>query len=204
MRCDALLTPKEFEESYSQLSIQEIMAKSVISLREDCSVFKAIELMVENSISGVPVVDEESRVLGVVSGYDIICLDASPGRVDMNDRAVMFPEIGRCEQYDGDKDKMWSEFKTIKEAAEKSSAETVGEIMHDAHIVPLTYTVEQASNDFLYKKFHRLCVVDADERLVGIISRGDVMKVALKNLKEYMSESMEETDSKDSSSMDKQ
>src|SRR5690242_3337742 len=50
----------------------DIMTSEVITLGEDASVQEAAKLMVEHGISAVPVVDRESRVVGMVSEGDLL------------------------------------------------------------------------------------------------------------------------------------
>lgn len=178
-----------YEETYSQMRVVDFMTTPVASLPPGASVIQAIKLMGVRGISGVPIVDEEMRVLGLVSGYDIICLEASPGRVsEYVDKDALFPEVGLCEKYyGGDLAEMWRGFESIKAVAQKSDAQTVVEIMHDACTIPDTSTVEDAANSFIYSKAQCACVVDeSSQRLVGIISQRDVLKVALQSLENYM------------------
>ncbi|KAK3248391.1 hypothetical protein CYMTET_42140 [Cymbomonas tetramitiformis] len=168
------------------------VARSPQCSSEFATVFTAIELMVEKGVSGLPVIDEDGYVLGIVSGFDIICLDASPGG-HFTPQTDMFPAVGSCDEYDGDKDKMWSTFTTVKEAAEKTQAQTAGQLMHDAGTIRDTSTIEEAAQVIFLQKLHRLCVVDEDEKLVGVLSRGDILKATLRNLKSYILESTDDT-----------
>ena len=50
----------------------DVMTSEVITLGEDASVQEAAKLMVEHGISAVPVIDRESRVVGMVSEGDLL------------------------------------------------------------------------------------------------------------------------------------
>jgi CBS domain-containing protein len=54
------------------MKVADIMVTSVISVGPDASVRKVASLMLERRISGVPVVDDAQRVLGIVSEGDLI------------------------------------------------------------------------------------------------------------------------------------
>jgi CBS domain-containing protein len=54
------------------MRVSDIMAREVVSVPPDASVREVASLMLERRISGVPVVDAEGRVLGVVSEGDLI------------------------------------------------------------------------------------------------------------------------------------
>jgi len=51
----------------SDMVASDIMVTRLVKLRPDTDVFKAIEILVKNKISGAPVVDEDDQLLGVFS-----------------------------------------------------------------------------------------------------------------------------------------
>lgn len=51
---------------------KEIMTESVISIRADTPLKKAAEILDENSFSGVPVVDDDEILIGILSETDIL------------------------------------------------------------------------------------------------------------------------------------
>jgi acetoin utilization protein AcuB len=55
----------------SEIKIKDIMSSDPITLREDDSVEKAAVIMLENRISGLPVVDNQNRVLGLITQTDV-------------------------------------------------------------------------------------------------------------------------------------
>jgi CBS domain-containing protein len=56
----------------SELHASEIMTTNVMTLSPDVMIENAAREMFENAISGMPVVDQDGRLIGVVSEYDII------------------------------------------------------------------------------------------------------------------------------------
>lgn len=58
------------------MKVQEIMTKQVVSLAPDTSVGEARDMLVQYRIHGAPVVDEQNRLVGMVSFID---LSAKPG-----------------------------------------------------------------------------------------------------------------------------
>jgi CBS domain-containing protein len=80
MRSGALAAPnltkvKQADSSRSSLCrmrVDQIMARDVVSVLPEASVREIASLMLERRISGVPVVDAEGKVLGVVSEGDLI------------------------------------------------------------------------------------------------------------------------------------
>ena len=56
------------------LQTKDVMTKDVICVHIDTPIFEAIEIMVNNSISGVPVVEEDMSLVGILSEQDILHL----------------------------------------------------------------------------------------------------------------------------------
>ena len=57
--------------SEEPLLVNDIMAEDVITVRADKPLFEAIEIMVENDISGIVVVDFADDVVGIISAIDV-------------------------------------------------------------------------------------------------------------------------------------
>jgi len=65
------------DEAYLQLPVEEAMTLNVITLRETHSVQDAIALMLKHKIGGLPVVDRDGSLVGILSELDVFkfCLD---------------------------------------------------------------------------------------------------------------------------------
>ena len=120
---------------------KDIMSTKLIVAREGMNMEDAVKLLVNNKITGLPVVDEQGVMVGILSEYDII---AKVGKEEF-----IKPEMFR------DKIKF-----TLK--VESVSEDT-----------PLNEVLDR----FIQKKMRRLPVLDKEKKLVGIISRRDIMKV---------------------------
>ncbi len=55
----------------SEIKIKDIMTKKVVTLRQDETVEKAATLMLEGHFGSLPVVDEEGRVVGIMTDSDV-------------------------------------------------------------------------------------------------------------------------------------
>ena len=51
----------------SDMVASDIMVTRLVKLNPDTDVFKAIEILVKNRISGAPVVDDDGKLVGVFS-----------------------------------------------------------------------------------------------------------------------------------------
>lgn len=125
------------------------MTKEVATLGQDRSMMKASKLMKDKAISCLPIVDEDGRIVGIVSDRDI--KDASPSKattLDMHELYYLLSEIKI-------QDIMTKKVVTIR----------------------ADETVEKAAVLMLEGHFGSLPVVDEDNKVVGIITDTDVFKV---------------------------
>jgi len=54
--------------------IENIMTKEVVTVKRDTAIQETIRIMVENNITGLPVVDDQMQLIGVISEKDIMML----------------------------------------------------------------------------------------------------------------------------------
>ena len=54
--------------------VKDFMTKNPITVEEHTSIYDAIELLATYKISGLPVVDKENRLVGVISEWDVLHL----------------------------------------------------------------------------------------------------------------------------------
>jgi CBS domain-containing protein len=111
------------------------------------------------------------------SGYDLLVLDATPGHVDKSEG--LFPRVGKCDEFGGSLSRMWTAFSDMQEVIQKTGGSTAADVCHEAATVNASARLEDAADLIVRRKVHRLAVVDAAGRCVGIISRGDILKATL-------------------------
>jgi acetoin utilization protein AcuB len=60
-----------------ELSVGEVMTRNVVSVMQDDDVKEVVELMIENKITGLPVLNQGKKLVGIVSAIDVLqyCLD---------------------------------------------------------------------------------------------------------------------------------
>lgn len=129
--------------------VQEWMSKNVLTVSADTSMMKASRIMKEKKVRRLPVVDEANRVIGIVSDRDV--RDASPSKattLDMHELYYLLSELKV-------KDIM---AKNPVCARENDSMEAMALVMAE-------------------KRFGGMPVVDAANKLVGIITASDIFKV---------------------------
>lgn len=140
------------------MNVREAMTDGarVITVSPETTLKQVAELMVEHEISGLPVVDGERRVLGVVSEADVVAGETGgAGRQGVLARARAF----------------------ARQTAAVEMARTAGEAMTSPAVtIEPDRTVVQAAHVIAERGVNRLPVVDEDERLIGIITRADIVR----------------------------
>lgn len=141
------------------MKVGDVMTRSVASVRPETPLKDVAALMVERGISGVPVVDADGTVVGVVSEADFV----------IKERGVVAERNRVLARVFG---------KSRKERAElaKIEATTAGEAMTSpALTVDAGDTLQSAAEQMSSRRINRLPVVEQG-RLVGIVTRADVVR----------------------------
>lgn len=139
------------------MRVSEVMTREVITTRPEASIHEAAELMVRHRISGLAVVDERGSVVGVLSEGDLILRHRERERLPW----------WRAFFEDGER---------LAREYQKAVGTTVGEVMtRGAICVSPDLPVQSAAVILDERRIRRLPVV-ADGRLVGVVSRGDLVK----------------------------
>lgn len=173
---DEALTWDEIENIVNRDVVRSVMTSRVLTVRPDESVFEAMKLLVDNRISAVPVVNASGEVLGVVSEYDLM---ARVGKKETTKSVAddgMFPRVGRCDEFNGNVKEMWSQFHNLQERMYKASGSKVSTAMHEATTCTPDMPLVEATELMLNGNLARMPVVDDRGALVGILSRGDIMR----------------------------
>ena len=84
-----------------ELTVGDIMQTEVITVRPSTTVRELANILAEHGISGVPVIDEEDRVVGMVSEADIIVQDAElhfPYYIPLLDSVIYLQSFHKFEE----------------------------------------------------------------------------------------------------------
>jgi len=60
------------KKNLSTTPVHEFMTKGVLKVGKDSSIKSVISMFKEHKISGAPVIDENERMVGIITGYDLI------------------------------------------------------------------------------------------------------------------------------------
>ncbi len=139
------------------MKAEEIMTTNVIAVSPKTAIHEAAELMVDHGVSGLPVVDDEGDVVGIVTEGDLI-LREKPGE-----------RMSWWRAFFADAQKLARDY-------QKAHGTTVAEVMTRSVItVSPDLPIESVALILDEHKIRRVPVV-AGGRLVGIVSRGDLIK----------------------------
>jgi CBS domain-containing protein len=145
-----------------ELKVREIMTTDVITVKPDTTVGELADILGKNKISGVPVVDGQGRVLGMVSEADIILQDADlhfPYYVQFLEMVIYLQSVHKFE-----------------ERVRKSIGSKVSEIMTEEVVsVAPEETVREVETLMADRNVNRLPVME-NGQLVGIVTRGDIVR----------------------------
>jgi len=146
-------------------TVADVMTTKVITVSPEATVLEALDLIVKHRITGMPVVGKDGKVVGVVSDYDLLALDLS----DWFSQG-MFPEL----------DQSWQAFKEVQSLMTKVEGKTVEDVMTtDPFVIRPSTSLDLAARLLLESKIRRLPVLDNEGKLVGVISRRNIIVAAL-------------------------
>jgi CBS domain-containing protein len=147
----------------SHRKVSSVMSTDMATLRADTPFKDIVRVLEERDISAAPVVDAGGRVLGVVSEADLL---VKQGAADP-DSAPM--------------PKRWWRHHQDTPTDPRADAITAAALMTSPAItVTADATVAHAAREITKHNVKRLPVVDSDGKLVGIVSRKDLLTVFLR------------------------
>jgi CBS domain-containing protein len=144
------------------MQVQDVMTTTVVTTTADTPLRDAVSTLVQSRISGMPVVSSGGEVVGVISEADVL---AKERRVPDDERGAITRWLGHGPNADP-----------------KHEARTVGEAMSaPAVVVPPYVSVSVAAGRMLEHGVNRLPVVDGGGRLIGIVSRADLVRAFVRS-----------------------
>jgi len=144
-------------------TVDDVMTTDVISVSPDTGYQHIVNLLIGHEISAVPVVDDDRHVLGIVSEADLAT------KVEY---ASLWP-VRHRRSLDGGRRAV---------ARTKSTADTARELMTaPAVTIYAEASLAAAARLMADAEVKRLPVVDSHHRLIGIVSRRDLLRTHLRS-----------------------
>ena len=141
-------------------TVQDVMTHEVVTVRRDTPFKTVARLLAGSEVTAVPVVDGERRPIGIVSDSDLLCKEqVQPEPDDRSPVPWLHPrDRGRAEA----------------ETAEGLMSTLVFTARPEWSVVEAARTMDR-------NHVKRLPVVDETGVLVGVVSRGDLLRVFLRH-----------------------
>ncbi|MGW4084306.1 CBS domain-containing protein [Streptomyces sp. NPDC004822] len=143
--------------------VGSVMTTDVVRAEYGTPFKEVARLLGGHRISGLPVVDDDEMVLGVISETDLLAHQAAPP--DPPRSRFSLDRLTRAG----------------RRRAEKAQARTAGQLMTEPPVtVHAEDTIVEAARTMARHRVERLPVLDEEDRLVGIVTRRDLLQVFLR------------------------
>lgn len=144
------------ERTALRIPVRDIMTRKVTTITREAGLHEAAQLLSECRISGMPVVDDQNRVIGVISEADILMLAGLQRGHTFRD--ILHRALG-------------------EPSPAHKTGNTVGEVMS---FPPITAKAADHAADVAKvldeRRIKRLPVVDEEGKLIGVVSRADIVR----------------------------
>lgn len=146
------------EQSVTQIMTGEVLATSV-----DVAIPVVARIMRNHDISGLPVVDDAGDLVGIITEMDIVSHEIQI------DAPTFIPFLDAVFRMPGD---------TSDDDLRRVLATTVGELMTaPVYSVTVDATVREVATLMFERKVNPVPVLDRNNRVVGIVSRSDIVEL---------------------------
>ncbi len=145
------------------MHVAEVMTRNVRTATPETRLEEVAAVMCLNRLSGLPVVDDDGVLIGFIAERDIL--------------HYLFPSLEDLMENSGIRD-----FEQMERQYGATLGLTVADVMHRGivSVTPETPLL-RATSVMVRHKFRRIPVADAEGRLVGIVSIGDIHKALFKH-----------------------
>ncbi len=144
-------------------TVAEVMSHDPVVVKPETPLKEAVQILAERRISGLPVVDDAGKLVGIISETDLMWQETGvtpPAYVMFLDSVIYLQNPA-----------------TYERDLHKALGQIVGEVMSKN---PLTISpdkpLKEAAKVMQDHKVHRLPVLDSEGQVIGILTRGDVIR----------------------------
>ncbi|OKH28589.1 phosphoribulokinase [Chroogloeocystis siderophila 5.2 s.c.1] len=139
------------------------MSRDPIVVRPETPLNEAIQILAEKRISGLPVIDDDGKLVGIISETDLMWQETGvtpPAYIMILDSVIYLQNPAKYER-----------------DLHKALGQTVGEVMSsDPVTVSPDKSLREAAKLMHDREVRRLPVIDAEGKIIGILTRGDVVR----------------------------
>ncbi len=149
---------------------RDIMSFPAISVNEDQALQDTIELLAENRFSGVPVVDSEGKPIGVISDTDIIRYSHKVNVVPKTNLSGWISPYADV-----------NDLVSIRKGMDNLHRTRVGAVMtRKVYTVTEDAPANEIARLMNRRNINRIPVVDSEGKLVGVVTRADMVQCMAK------------------------
>jgi CBS domain-containing protein len=145
-------------------TVADVMTSNPVVVTPQTSLKQAIEILAEQKISGLPVIDDTGKLVGIISETDLMWQETgveTPPYIMFLDSVIYLQNPARHEK-----------------EIHKALGETVADVMSDRVVtIEPNKSVKEAARLMHDKKIRRLPVIDAERQVIGIITQGDIIRM---------------------------
>ena len=144
-------------------TVADVMSRDVITVQPQTPLNQAIQILAERRITGLPVVDDADKLVGVISETDLMWQETGvtpPAYIMFLDSVIYLQNPT-----------------TYERDLHKALGQTVGEVMTtEAITIDPEKPLQEAAKLMHEKHIRRLPVVDDTGKVLGILTRGDIIR----------------------------
>lgn len=144
-------------------TVADVMSRNPVVVKRETSLTEAIKILAERRISGLPVVDDNGKLIGIISETDLMWQETGvtpPAYIMFLDSVIYLQNPA-----------------TYERDLHKALGQTVGEVMSKD---PITIAPDKSLRDAAKlmhdKNIHRLPILDSEGQVIGILTRGDIIR----------------------------
>ena len=156
------------------IQVKDAMEKNVIKFHADDKISDVAQILRDNKISGAPIVDDNNKVIGIVSEGDIMrLLEVHSPRLNL----ILPSPLDVIEL----PIRMKYELDEIAEDMNRAASVLISEIMtKDVFTIKEEDDISNAAQFMDTHSINRLPVVNDEGKLIGIITRGDLISAMVR------------------------
>jgi CBS domain-containing protein len=151
-----------------ELKVKNIMTSPAITIRPEASLEDVLDILSKNNFDGLPVVDKNNVLLGIVTQYDLLTKGSS----------IHIPTVAKIfKEFKG----LSGEKTILSEELSKIEKLVVSDVMNkDPLFVGPSTTVETLQQVFTeHHRVNPIPVLDENKKVIGVVSRYDILKLQI-------------------------
>ncbi|OGM97409.1 MAG: hypothetical protein A2817_00650 [Candidatus Yanofskybacteria bacterium RIFCSPHIGHO2_01_FULL_39_8b] len=147
------------------VKVKDIMTKKIVALGPDDGLDRATQLFEQFNYDGFPVVNEENKLIGIVTAYDMVSQSYA---THLPSLLNILEDVYSKKADEG----------MLKEQFQRVRAVKVRDMMNeDPLVVGPDIRVEDLAKEFIqHHRVNPIPVIDSDKKLLGVVSRFDILR----------------------------